>query len=91
MIPSIEWFRLQFWPKTPSSYKSLQYTGRFKLKFMVQQRQGEKIISILIMLLQFIGTLESMQLMSGIIVVLFLIGTLESMQLMSGITVVLFH
>ena len=42
MIPSIEWVRLQFWPKTPSSYKSLQYTGRFKLKFMVQQRQWRK-------------------------------------------------
>ena len=37
-IPSLEWVRLQFWPKTPSS-SSLHYTGRFKLKFVVQQRQ----------------------------------------------------
>jgi hypothetical protein len=39
LIPSNEWFRLQFWPKTPSTLRSLHYTGRFKLKFMVQQRQ----------------------------------------------------
>ncbi len=39
LIPSNEWVRLQFWPKTPSAVKSLHYTGRFKLKFMVQQRQ----------------------------------------------------
>lgn len=41
-IPSVEWVRLQFWPKTPSMLKSLQYTGRFKMKFMVQQRQFRK-------------------------------------------------
>lgn len=41
-IPSVEWVRLQFWPKTPSSLQSLHYTGRFKLKFMVQQRQWRK-------------------------------------------------
>ena len=39
LIPSYEWARLQFWPKTPSAQKSLHYTGRFRLKFMVQQRQ----------------------------------------------------
>ena len=39
MIPSCEWVRLQFWPKTPSTIKSSHYTGRFKLKFMIQQRQ----------------------------------------------------
>ncbi len=39
LIPSSEWVRLQFWPKTPSAMKSLHYTGRFKLKFKVQQRQ----------------------------------------------------
>ncbi len=39
LIPSNEWVRLQFWPKTPSAKKSIHYTGRFKLKFMVQQRQ----------------------------------------------------
>lgn len=40
-IPSLEWVRLQFWPKTPSS-SSLHYTGRFKLKFVVQQRQWRR-------------------------------------------------
>ena len=27
LIPSYEWARLQFWPKTPSAQKSLHYTG----------------------------------------------------------------
>ena len=39
LIPSCEWVRLQFWPKTPSAHQSFHHTGRFKLKFMVQQRQ----------------------------------------------------
>ncbi len=38
-IPSEEWLRIQFWPKTPSTKASIHYTGRFKVKFMVQQRQ----------------------------------------------------
>ena len=38
-IPSEEWVRLQFWPKTRKAKASLQHTGRFTLKFMVQQRQ----------------------------------------------------
>ena len=38
-IPSLEWVRLQFWPKTPSAKVSLHYTGQFKVKFMIQQRQ----------------------------------------------------
>ena len=37
-IPSLEWIRLQFWPKS-KSLKSLQNTGRFQVKYMVQQRQ----------------------------------------------------
>ena len=37
LIPSNEWVRLQFWPKTPTATKAVQHTGRFKLKFMVQQ------------------------------------------------------
>ena len=36
-VPSIEWIRLQFWPKTPKARSSLQHTGRFKIHFMVQQ------------------------------------------------------
>ena len=39
LIPSVEWVRLQFWSKTPTAKKSLQHTGRFKMKFMIQQRQ----------------------------------------------------
>ncbi len=39
LIPLCEWVCLQFWPKTPSAVQSLHHTGRFKLKFMVQQRQ----------------------------------------------------
>ena len=38
-IPSIEWIRLQFWPKTPKAQASLQHNSRFKVKYMVQQRQ----------------------------------------------------
>ena len=41
-IPSLEWVLLQFWPKTPSANTSLQYTGRFRMKFMIQQRQWRR-------------------------------------------------
>ena len=41
-IPSTEWVRIQFWPKTPSIKASVHYTGRFRLKFMVQQRQWRR-------------------------------------------------
>ena len=37
-VPSLEWIRLQFWPKS-KSLRSLQNTGRFQVKYMVQQRQ----------------------------------------------------
>ena len=40
-VPSLKWVRLQFWPKMPSS-SSLHYTGRFKLKFVVQQQQWRR-------------------------------------------------
>lgn len=39
LIPSIEWVRLQFWPKTPSAKAAMHHTGRLKVKFKVQQRQ----------------------------------------------------
>ena len=38
-IPSIEWIRLQFWPKTLRARTTLQHTSQFKVCFMVQQRQ----------------------------------------------------
>ena len=41
-IPSKQWLRLQFWPKTPSNRNSLQYTGKLNVKFMVQARQLRK-------------------------------------------------
>ena len=41
-IPSEEWLRLQFWPKTPKANISLHYTGRLNVRFMVQKRQFRK-------------------------------------------------
>ena len=41
-IPSEEWLRLQFWPKTPKARVSLQYTGRLNVWFMVQKQQFRK-------------------------------------------------
>ena len=41
-IPSIEWLRLQFWPKTPSAKSAMHYIGRFKVRYRVQQRQLRK-------------------------------------------------
>ena len=36
------WLRLQFWPKTPTAKVALQYTGRVKLKYVVQKHQMRK-------------------------------------------------
>jgi hypothetical protein len=38
-IPSIQWLRLQFWPRRPTAKTATHYTGKLKLKFMVQARQ----------------------------------------------------
>ncbi|PKK57168.1 hypothetical protein RhiirC2_858327 [Rhizophagus irregularis] len=38
-IPSVQWLRLQFWPKNPWNLSSLQFTGILPLKFMIQIRQ----------------------------------------------------
>ena len=38
-IPSLEWIRLQFWPKSHQSKQSCRYTGRLEVKFAVQRRQ----------------------------------------------------
>ena len=38
-IPSPEWLRMQFWPKSQKTKTALQHTGRLKIKYMVQQRQ----------------------------------------------------
>ena len=37
-VPSLSWFRFQFWPKNPYTHASLNYTGRLKVRYMVQQR-----------------------------------------------------
>ena len=42
LIPSEEWLRLQFWPKSPGTKVGLQHTGRLQVKYMVQQRQFRK-------------------------------------------------
>ena len=42
LVPSEEWVRLQFWPKTPSSKAAMHYTGRLKVKFKIQQRQWRR-------------------------------------------------
>ena len=41
-IPSEQWLRLQFAPKTPSSYNAVQYTGNLNVKFQVQSHQLRK-------------------------------------------------
>ncbi len=38
-IPSQEWLRLKFWPKSTHSKVSCHYTGRLNVKFCVQRRQ----------------------------------------------------
>ena len=38
-IPSIQWFRLQFWPRKCSTFASKRYKGSLKIRFMVQARQ----------------------------------------------------
>ena len=38
-VPSVEWVRCQFWPSNSFRLSASQYTGRFKIKFMVQSRQ----------------------------------------------------
>ena len=41
-IPSKSWFRFQFWPKNPYTHTALNYTGRLKIRYMVQQRAIRK-------------------------------------------------
>ena len=41
-IPSEVWLRYQFWLKDPSKKSASQYTGRLKVKHMVQARQFRK-------------------------------------------------
>ena len=41
-IPSQQWLRLQFWPRRTTSAVSRYFSGKLKLKFMVQARQFRK-------------------------------------------------
>lgn len=41
-IPSLSWFRFQFWPKSSYVNSALNYTGRLKIRYMVQQRNIRK-------------------------------------------------
>lgn len=41
-IPSKEWLRLQFWPRNCHFKSAARYTGRLKVKFMIQSRQFRK-------------------------------------------------
>ncbi|XP_071947398.1 uncharacterized protein [Antedon mediterranea] len=38
-IPSLQWLRLQFWPRRPTAKAAARFTGKLKIKFMVQARQ----------------------------------------------------
>ena len=49
-IPRYAWFLLQFWPTSRSVSKLFHYTGRFKVRHMVQARLLRKKILINIML-----------------------------------------
>ena len=41
-IPSFSWFKFQFWPKDLTTHSALNYTGRFPVKYMLQQRMVRK-------------------------------------------------
>ena len=41
-ISSYSWFKSQFWPKNSYTNAALNYTGRFKVRYMVQQRNVRK-------------------------------------------------
>ena len=41
-IPSFSWFKFQFWPKDLTTHLALNYTVRFPVKYMLQQRMLRK-------------------------------------------------
>ena len=41
-IPSIQWLRLQFWPRRTNCGFAKRQTGRLRIKFMIQARQFRK-------------------------------------------------
>lgn len=42
LLPSLEWLRLQFWPKSKHVLTKTHYTGRLNIVFMIQKRQWRK-------------------------------------------------
>ena len=38
-VPSLDFVRLQFWPKSPSAHAAMRFTGRFEVKYKIQVRQ----------------------------------------------------
>ena len=42
-IPSHSWFRFQFWPKNPYTHHALNYTGRLKIRYMIQNFRLSKV------------------------------------------------
>ena len=42
LIPSLEWIRLQFWPKSKHMLAKIHYTGRLNIKFMIEKRKWRK-------------------------------------------------
>jgi predicted aldo/keto reductase-like oxidoreductase len=43
-IPSIQWLRLQFWPRRKNSAAAKRYYGSLKIKYMIQARQFRHIM-----------------------------------------------
>ena len=41
-ITSFSWFKFQFWPIDSTTHAALNYTGRFPVKYMLQQRMIRK-------------------------------------------------
>ena len=41
-IPSFSWFKFQIWPKSDFLKTSMTYTGRFQVKYLVQQKNLRK-------------------------------------------------
>ena len=41
-LPLFSWFKLQFWPKDSTTHTTLNYTGCFPVKYMLQQKMIRK-------------------------------------------------
>ena len=59
-VPSEEWLRLQFWPKTPKAKVTIHYTGRLNVRFMIQNDNFGSAMKMNIMRLQYFVTCVNM-------------------------------